>query len=594
MDAPTAASEMDERSQPPEPRSMSRRIRPIPFIFAAVIAMSLFASGERVPAHDRPSGVLTKTRSVAVGRHGMAASSQTIAALTAIDILKSGGNAIDAAIAANAVLGVVEPTGNGIGGDLFAIVWDAKSQKLHGLNASGKSPQAATIDEFKRRGLNQIPTYGPLSWSVPGAVDGWATLHKKFGTKPWAELLQPAIRIADEGYPIAEIVAAEWNGSRRALERVPTTAATFLPEGRAPRKGEIFRNPNLAASLRLIARDGRDAYYRGPIAKEIDAYSQSVDGLLRAGDLANHSSTWVEPVSTNYRGYDVWELPPNGQGIAVLQILNLLEPFDLRSMGFGSAKALHLMIEAKKLAFEDRARYYADPEKSKVPIDRLISKEYAKERLAHLSLERASDHPVPGDLPVGHDTIYLTVVDNERNAVSLIQSNYNGFGSMHVPGSVGFCLQNRGCSFALDANHANALEPGKRPFHTIIPAFVTKDGEPWLAFGLMGGDMQPQGHVQMIVNMIDFDMDVQESGDAARWQHVGSSQFTGQVAADGGQVALESGFSEATRKALESMGHKIIESRGGFGGYQAIRIDRERGVLLGGSDPRKDGVAIGY
>jgi gamma-glutamyltranspeptidase/glutathione hydrolase len=390
------------------------------------------------------------------------------------------------------------------------------------------------------------------------------------------------------------VIAAEWGGSARTLGRVPTTAATFLPNGRAPRRGEIFRNPNLAATLSLIAKEGRDAYYKGPIAQAIDSYSKEVDGLLRAGDLASHTSTWVEPASVNYRGYDVWELPPNGQGISVLQMLNLLEPFDLTSLGFGSAKALHLLIEAKKLAYEDRARYYADPEKRKVPVERLISKEYAKERLARIDPAKASDHPEPGDVPVGSDTIYLTVVDKDRNAVSLIQSNYNGFGSGHVPGKLGFCIQNRGCSFALDPSHANALEPGKRPFHTIIPAFVTKDNGPWLSFGLMGGDMQPQGHVQMITNMIDFGMDVQESGDAPRWQHFGSSQPTGQRAADGGTVALESEIPEAVRKELESMGHKLLRSRGGFGGYQAIRIDEAGGILLGGSDPRKDGAAIGY
>ena len=487
----------------------------------------------------------------------------------------------------------MEPTGSGVGGDLFAIVWDAKTKKLHGLNASGRSPKLATIEAFREKGLKEIPSSGPLSWSVPGCVDGWFALREKFGSRTMAELLQPAIRHAQDGFPVSEIIAGDWDASVPKLSRVPTSAACYLPNGEAPRFGDIFKNPGLAKSLRLIADAGVDAYYRGPIASRIDAYSKEAGGLLRMEDLASHRSTWVDPVSTNYRGYDVWELPPNGQGIAVLQMLNLIEPHDLKVMGANSAEAIHLMVEAKKLAYEDRARYYADPEKAKVPIAGLISKRYAKARGVLISMEHASNAPVPGD-PPDADTIYMTVVDKDRNCVSLIQSNFNGFGSGHVPGDLGFALQNRGCLFALDPGHLNRLEPGKRPFHTIIPGFVTKDGAPWLSFGVMGGDMQPQGHVQVVTNMIDFGMDVQSAGDNPRWRHLGSSEPTGEKAKGGGSVALESGIGAAARRGLEAKGHVLVNSRGGYGGYQAIRIDLDRGVLIGGSDPRKDGAAMGY
>jgi gamma-glutamyltranspeptidase/glutathione hydrolase len=546
-------------------------------------------------AHDRTAGPLHKTRSTVIARHGMAATSQPLAALAAIDMLKSGGNAIDAAIAANAVIGLVEPMSCGIGGDLFAIIWDASSQKLYGLNASGRAPARATIEYFRTNGMSEIPASGPLSWSVPGCVDGWDQMRIRFGTKDWNALLNTAIRYAEEGFPVSEVIASYWAGAERSLRRVPTSAACYLPGGKPPGKGDIFQNPDLARTLRLIAQQGRDAFYKGAIAREIAAYSAQVGGLLALEDLAEHASNWVEPVSTNYRGYDVWELPPNGQGIAVLQMLNLLEPYDLKAMGFGSPKVLHLMIEAKKLAYEDRARYYADPEKAGVPLARLISKEYARERGKQIDPERAAAAPAAGDLTPAGETIYLVVADGAGNAVSLIQSNYNGFGSQHVPGHLGFALQNRGCLFALDPEHLNRLEPRKRPFHTIIPGFVTRDGKPWCAFGVMGGDMQPQGHVQVLTNMIDFGMDVQEAGDAPRWRHLGSSEPTGTPAQPGGgAVTLETGFPPETRRALERMGHRLTDSRGGYGGYQAIRIDQDRNILMGGSEPRFDGAAIGY
>jgi gamma-glutamyltranspeptidase / glutathione hydrolase len=544
-------------------------------------------------AGDRPSGPIHKTRSAVYARHGMAATSQPLATATALRVLQDGGNAVDAAIAANAVLGVVEPMSCGIGGDLFAIVWDAKTRKLYGLNASGRAPLSATIDLYRSKGLSDIPTKGPLSWSVPGCVDGWDVLRSKFGTKPLSYTLAPAIGYAEEGFPVSEIIAASWRGSERGLARVPTSAATFLPNGHAPAVGEVFRNQRLAQTLRQIASGGSDAYYRGPIADAIVAYSQSVGGLFAKEDLARHTSTWVEPVSTNYRGYDVWELPPNGQGIAVLQMLNLMEPYNLKALGPQSAEWLHILIEAKKLAYEDRAKYYADPEFAKVPVATLISKPYAKARAALLDVDRANDRPMPGE-PKAADTIYMTVVDKDFNAVSLIQSNFEGFGSDHIAGDLGFPLQNRGCLFALDPGHANRLEPGKRPFHTIIPGFVTKDGKPWLSFGLMGGDMQAQGHAQVLSDIIDFGMDVQDAADAPRFSHSGSSTPTGHPAKGAGTVALESGIGPEVRRALEAKGHKIVESRGGFGGYQAIRIDTERGILIGGSDPRKDGGASGY
>ncbi|HEV3165900.1 MAG TPA: gamma-glutamyltransferase, partial [Isosphaeraceae bacterium] len=470
------------------------------------VAFVMSAGVGRVLAHDRTTGPLYKTRSVVMARNGMAATSQPLATATAIRVLQSSGNAIDAAIAANAALGVVEPMMCGPGGDLFAIVWDAKSKKLYGLNASGRAPYRATIELFQKQGLTQIPTTGPLSWSVPGCVDGWDQLRQRFGTKPWSELLGPAIDYAEHGYPVSEVIAADWHDSEARLARIPSSAACLLPGGHAPPRGSVFKNPGLAHTLRAIAEGGRDAYYRGAIADQIVAYSDQVGGLFTKKDFEDHTSTWVDPVSTNYRGYDVWELPPNGQGIAVLEILNLLEPYDLKSLGAQSAEAIHLMVEAKKLVFEDRAKYYTDPDFAKVPVAGLISKAYAAERAHLIDRNHASERPEPGR-PSASETIYMTVVDKDLNCVSLIQSVFNAFGSDHVPGHLGFPLQNRGGLFDLDPTHANRLEPHKRPFQTIIPGFVTKDGQPWLSFGVMGGDMQPQGHVQVLCNMIDWGMD---------------------------------------------------------------------------------------
>ncbi len=542
-------------------------------------------------AQDRPTGKSFTTRSEILARNGMAATSQPLATQAAIDILKSGGNAIDAAIAANAVLGLVEPMSCGIGGDLFAIVWSAKDKKLYGLNASGRSPQSLTLESFREKGIDEIPIRGVIPVSVPGCVDGWFELHKKFGKLEMDEILQPAINYASEGFPVSEIIANSWKNSE-GLKKYPGFESTYLENGKAPRKGDIFKNPDLAETYTLIAENGRDEFYKGSIAKSIDKFIKENDGYLKYEDLAAHYSEWVEPVSTNYRGYDVWELPPNGQGIAALQILNILEGFDIGSMGFGSEEYLHLLIEAKKLAYEDRARYYADPAFNELPVKDLISKKYADERRKLINRERAAARYSEGKLDHG-DTIYLTVADNEGNMISLIQSIFWGFGSAVVPAGLGFALQNRGNLFTFEEGHYNVYEPGKRPFHTIIPAFVTKDDKPLISFGVMGGAMQPQGHVQVLINIIDFGMNLQEAGDAPRIRHTGSSQPTGSVMTDGGKVYFESGFSEETIRNLTGMGHTLQYEAGVFGGYQAIMLN-ENGVYSGASESRKDGQAAGY
>lgn len=544
---------------------------------------------------DRLTGLPFATRSEVIARNGMAATSQPLATQVAIDILKQGGTAVDAAIAANAMLGLVEPTANGMGGDLFAIVWDAKTQRLYGLNASGRSPYGLTLQKFKELGLTSIPVFGPLPVTVPGCVDGWFELHKRFGRLPMSTILWPATDYARKGFPVTEVIAYYWDRAERILKEQPNYAGTFLPGGQAPKKGDVFKNPDLAHTLEIIARDGRDAFYRGELTDIMVSFCERVGCYLRERDFADHTSTWVEPVSANYRGYDVWELPPNGQGIAVLQILNLIEPYDLKAMGHNSAEYLHLLIEAKKIAFEDRARFYADMDFVDVPVATLISKQYAAKRRALLDPHRASRELAPGDPRLMHDdTIYLTVADKDRNMVSLIQSNYRGFGSGLVPDGLGFGFQDRGELFTLKEGHPNVYEPHKRPFHTIIPAFVTRDGKPWLSFGVMGGAMQPQGHVQILCNLIDFGMNLQEAGDAARFRHSGSSQPTGERMTGGGWVALESGISPKARRDLAQLGHQIRFVSGGFGGYQAIMYDAQRDVYIGASESRKDGQAAGY
>ncbi len=553
----------------------------------------LAAAASITLAQDRITGEIFTTRSEVIAQHGMACTSQPLATQVALDILKAGGNAIDAAIAANAVLGLVEPVSNGIGGDLFAIVWDAKSDQLYGLNASGRSPIGLSRDYFVENGYEHIPSYGPLPVSVPGCVDGWFELHKKFGTMPMEQILQPAIDYAREGFPVTEVIAYYWSGNARALSRFPNVEKVYMPDGKPPAKGEIFKNPFLANTLETIGKEGRDAFYKGEIARTIDTFMKEQGGFLSYEDLSSHTSEWVEPVSTNYRGFDVWELPPNGQGIAALQILNILEGFDIQNMGFGSAEYIHHFVEAKKLAFEDRAKYYADPAFSDVPVDELISKEYAAGRRTLIYPNRASRTLNAGKIEQGN-TIYMTVADGEGNMVSLIQSNYRGMGSGMCPPGLGFILQDRGELFSLEEGHANVFEPGKRPFHTIIPAFITKDGKPYMSFGVMGGSMQPQGHAQIVVNMIDFGMNLQEAGDAPRIRHGGSSQPTGEKMTDGGIVYLESGISYETIRELTRMGHTIQYDIGGYGGYQAIMWNEEKGVYFGASESRKDGQAAGY
>lgn len=548
-----------------------------------------------VHGYERQTGAAFATRSEVIAKHGMAATSQPLATQVALDILKTGGNAIDAAIAANAVLGLVEPTGSGVGGDLFAIVWDAGKKELTGLNASGRSPKLLTLEHFQQQRLSQVPELGPLSVSVPGAVDGWYKLHGRYGSLPMTDILASAIAYADEGFPVSEVIASEWAANAESRRDFPGFEATFLPHGKPPAKGQLFSNRRLANTYRKIVAGGRDEFYRGEIARQIDSYMTENGGFLRYEDLAEHTSEWVTPVSSNYRGYDVFELPPNTQGIAALQILNILEGFDLTAMGFGSTEYVHTFVEAKKIVYEDRAKYYADMDFAQVPIETLISKKYAAERRRLIDPEKAALVCAAGDAAIENgDTIYMTVADKHGNMISLIQSNFAGMGSGMTPGELGFGLQNRGALFSLQEGHANVFEPGKRPFHTIIPAFVMKDGQPWMSFGFMGGSIQPQGHAQILVNMIDFGMNLQEAGDAARMRHTGSSQPTDQVMEDGGVLYMESGIGEDTRDQLRSLGHNIATQSTSYGGYQAIKWDKDQRVYYGASESRKDGQAAGY
>ena len=541
-------------------------------------------------AYDRITGLPFATRSEVIGQNGMAATSHPLATQTAIDVLKSGGNAIDAAIAANAVLGLVEPTGCGIGGDLFAIVWDEKTNQLYGLNSSGPASKKMSIDYVKQQGFEKIPAYGALPVTVPGAVAGWSALHDKFGQLPFENLFNNAIDYANNGFPVTELIAYYLERSSSVFKDYENFSSVWMPSGATPKKGEIFKNPLLAKTYQAIAKTNGQSFYEGSTAAEIIKILNENGNPMSLSDLRNFSPEWVEPVSTNYRGYDVWELPPNGQGIAALQILNILENYDIRKMGFDSAEYVHLFVEAKKLAFEDRAKYYADSNFSSIPTTKLISKEYALERNKLINMNNAAKRFDAG-LEDG-DTIYLTVADKYGNMVSLIQSNYRGMGSGIVPDNSGFMLQDRGEMFSMDPNHKNSLIGGKRPFHTIIPAFITKDNEPYISFGLMGGAMQPQGHAQIVINLIDFDMNLQEAGDAPRIRHMGSSEPTGEVMKDGGYLTLESGFSTDIRNQLTELGHTLKDEKGGYGGYQAIMLIDD--VYYGASESRKDGQASGY
>lgn len=561
------------------------------------IAALVAGNASEVIGQDRITGETFATRSEVIAKHAMAATSQPLATQVALDVMRRGGNAIDAAIAANATLGLMEPTGNGMGGDLFAIVWIQSEQKLYGLNASGRSPKGLSFEqmqaELEKQKRTMIPSTGPLPVSVPGCVDGWFSLHGRFGSMPMKDVLAPAISYAREGFPVSELIAYYWARSGN-LARYPGFRETYLPDGKAPRKGEIFRNPALANTLEKIANNGRDEFYKGSIAKTIAAYMAKQGGYLSEQDLADHHSDWVEPVSLDYRGYTVWELPPNGQGIAALQILGILEPFDLRKAGFGSTQHIHWFVEAKKLAFEDRAKFYADPEFSKVPVAGLISEKYLQDRASLIGNRAANRYDAGNPALEQGDTIYMTVADEQRNMVSLIQSNYRGFGSGMCPDGLGFCLQDRGEMFDMTPGQANTYAPGKRPFHTIIPGFITKDGKPFLSFGVMGGATQPQGHAQIVINMVDFDMNCQEAGDAPRILHDGSSEPTGERMTDGGKVSLETGFNYKVTRELMTKGHKIGFDLGNYGGYQAIQYDAVNDVWLGASESRKDGQAAGY
>ncbi len=534
---------------------------------------------------DPATGRGQATRSVVYGAHGMVCAAQPLAVQAGLEILKQGGSAVDAAIATNACLGLMEPTANGLGGDLFAIVWDPKAGKLVGLNASGRAPLALTADKVPPEKDGTIPLYTPYSWTVPGACDGWFELHAKYGRLPMSQVLAPAIKYAEEGFPLSPVIAGDWERSTRVFKDKPGFAEVFMPGGHAPREGERFRNPALARTLRLIAERGRDAYYQGPIAAAIVKFSKANGGFFALEDFAS------------YRGYDVWELPPPGQGLAALELLNILESFDLKAMGRESADYWHVMVEAKKLAFADRARYYADPAFAATPVSELLSKDYAKRRAALIDMKHAAHSDVPGEVAAlnRRETTYLCAADENGMMVSLIQSNYTGFGSGYVVPELGFGIQDRGGLFSLHKGHPNYLEPGKRPFHTIIPAFVTRDGKPLMAFGLMGGDMQPQGHAQVIANLIDFGMNLQEAGDAIRFHHTGSTEPTGTVMNDGGVLHIEDGLPVALLDELKRRGHVMApEGPGQYGGYQAIWRDPATGIYRGATEKRKDGCALGY
>ena len=615
------------------------------FRFRAVFFLLVALCGSALAQIDRITGKPFATRSEVLGRHGMVCTSVPAATQVGLDILKRGGSAVDAAIAANATLGLMEPVSNGIGGDLFAIVYSAKENKLYGINGSGRSPLGLNYDQMKaeldKLGRKTIPPRGMLPISVPGCVDAWSELHKKFGKLKLSNDLAPAAKYADEGFPVTELIAFYWHFAPEIYKDSPGAfleTYTVDGKGRTPAKGEIFKNPALAKTLRLIGEKGRDVFYKGEIADRIDKFMRENGGFLRKADFEKHTSTWVDPVSTNYRGYDVFELPPNGQGIAALQILNILEGFDLKAMGRNSAETLHAMIEAKKLAWADRAKFYADPEFATIPLAQLISKQYAAERRKLIDPNHAAKTVAPGnpnaaqsskvrdtsisglvakiengqDVRWPHrvraglpsdarvtddgDTIYMCTADDEGNMVSLIQSNYRGMGSGIVVPGLGFMFQDRGELFSMEQGHANVYAPGKRPFHTIIPGFVMKDGKPWEAFGVMGGGMQPQGHVQVLTNQIDFGLNVQEAGDASRWQHEGDNEPTGEKMEKGGYVEVESGIPYEVVRELEKRGHDMRFDVGGYGGYQAIKVEMHDGlrVYIGASESRKDGQAAGY
>lgn len=570
--------------------------------FSLLFLGFLITSFSFAQADREANGLNFASRSEVIGQHGMVATSHPLATQIGLDILKNGGNAIDAAIAANAATGLMEPTGNGIGGDLFAIIWHEKSQKLYAINASGRSPLGLTYEdlmkELDKKGEEAIQPYDLLSVSVPGAVDGWFELHKKFGALSMQDILKSPIDYAENGFPVTEAISMRWRNSVPFLKtQLGAFESTFTFDGRGPEKGQIFKNPNLGNTLRILAEKGRDAFYEGEIAKRIDQWMKENDGYLRYKDFANHKSEWIEPVTTNYRGYDVYQVGGNVQGTAVLQMLNILEGYDLSSMGYGTAETLHAFIETKKLVYEDRAKHYADSDFQDVPYDVLLSKDYAANRRQLIGETAMKDVSTGVEVIEDGDTVYLTTADSDGNMVSLIQSNFRGMGTGFVVPGLGFSFQNRGELFSIDPKHPNVYEPGKRPFHTIIPGFVMKDGRPLFSYGNMGGGYQPIGHVSILTNIIDFGMNIQEAGDAARWTHRGSTQPTDSVSDQldsVGQVNVESGIPYEVIRQLRAKGHKVEIGDAFFGRYQGIMRDYTNGVYFGASESRVDGQAAGY
>ena len=546
-----------------------------------LLLLALITGMSPMTGYDRNARNPAGSRSAVLARNGMVCASQPLASAAALRILQEGGTAIDAAIAAAAVLNVVEPHMTGIGGDVFSIVYWSKTGELIGINASGRSPRAMNLAYLTDKGYRQMPESGADSITVPGAFDGWVSLLDKFGKLELSRILSPAIEYAENGFPVSHIIARQWAEQSEKLRRDPWAAKTYLIDGRAPMEGEIVTNKNLARTFRALATGGRKAFYEGEIARRIVDAVKAGGGVMTVDDLSRHHCEWVKPVSIDYKGYQVYELPPNGQGLAALLMLNILEGFDLRAWGHNSASYLHHLVEAKKLAFADRDHYIGDPQFTEVPLARLLSKSYAAERRKLIRPDRAQPEYQPGEAENG-DTIYLAVVDREGNAVSFINSLFSAFGSGVVAGDTGICLQNRGSGFRMEAVSRNRIEPGKRPLHTIIPAMVMQNGRPRFVFGVMGGDNQPQAHAQVLLNLVEFGMDVQEAGEAARFRHTG------------GQLGLESGIGEDVRRRLALMGHRIVEMIDAFGGYQGILIDQSTGVLMGGSDPRKDGCALGW
>jgi gamma-glutamyltranspeptidase/glutathione hydrolase len=575
---------------------------------AAAASPALATSRAENPNRDRPDvrpgdridGATFASRSAAWGVHGAAATAHPLATLAAIEMLKAGGSAVDAAVAANAVLGYGEPIACGIGGDCFVLLWDPKAKKVMGLNGSGRSPRGLSLETVRKRATAKgfIPSHGAVSVSVPGAVDAWWSLHQRYGKLPWKDLLQPAIRHAEEGAPVVQNTAFYLESSNRifsnnkAIEEVENFRKVWVADGRTPREGEVFRNPQLARTYRLIAEGGGRAFYEGEIAETIERYFKRIGGWMTKGDLAAHHSEWVEPRSVDYRGVDVWALPANSQGFVTLQMLAMLNEFDVKAMGFQSAAAIHHGVEAKRLAFEDRARFYADPAFYKQPTDWLLSKDYARERAKLIRPDRIAPLYYPGKAPSHGDTTYFTTADADGMMVSIIQSNYRGMGSGLMPDGLGFMFQDRGELFALTDGHPNLYAPGKRPFQTIIPGFATQGGQPLLSFGVMGGDMQPQGQTQVISNLVDFGLGLQEAGDSPRWHHDGGSEPTGEDLGQPGVLNLETGVPARTQAELARIGWQMKPAPGGYGGYQAIQ--RWPGRYAAATEMRKDGVALAY